>query len=92
MDQGLVERAQRGDREAYERLARASADRLYAVAYQITRDADAADNAVQQAYWARNGDPRQAVSPDTPMSLSSEDFFAGRDPALEAALEGLTAP
>lgn len=49
MDQGLVERAQRGDREAYERLARASADRLYAVAYQITRDADAADEAVQQA-------------------------------------------
>lgn len=48
MDQDLVERAQRGDRDAYERLARASADRLYAVAYQIARDPDAADDAVQQ--------------------------------------------
>jgi RNA polymerase sigma-70 factor (ECF subfamily) len=52
VDQGLVEQAQRGDREAYERLARASADRLYAVAYQITRDADQADDAVQQALVA----------------------------------------
>lgn len=52
MDQGLVERAQRGDREAYERLARASADRMYAIAYQITRDPDRADDAVQQALVA----------------------------------------
>jgi RNA polymerase sigma-70 factor (ECF subfamily) len=49
VDQALVERARGGDREAYERLARASADRLYAVAYQITRDPDRADDAVQQA-------------------------------------------
>lgn len=49
MDQALVERAQGGDREAYEQLARASVDRLYAVAVQITRDPDRADDAVQQA-------------------------------------------
>ena len=49
MDQALVEMAQSGDRDAYEQLARVSADRLYAVAYQITRDADRADDAVQQA-------------------------------------------
>lgn len=49
MDQRLVERARDGDRDAYEELARASADRLYAIAYQITRDADRADDAVQQA-------------------------------------------
>jgi RNA polymerase sigma-70 factor (ECF subfamily) len=49
VDQALVERARDGDRDAYERLARASADRLYAIAYQITRDADRADDAVQQA-------------------------------------------
>lgn len=49
MDQALVERAQGGDRDAYEQLARASVDRLFAVAYQITRDADRADDAVQQA-------------------------------------------
>ena len=49
MDQELVGRARRGDREAYEALARASADRLYAIAWQITRDRDRADDAVQQA-------------------------------------------
>jgi len=52
VDLRLVERARSGDREAYEELARGSADRLYAVAYQITRDADRADDAVQQALVA----------------------------------------
>ena len=52
MDQALVERARRGDRDAYEALARASVDRLYAIAYQITRDPDRADDAVQQALVA----------------------------------------
>ena len=52
MDQRLVERARDGDRDAYEELARASADRMYAIAYQITRDADRADDAVQQALVA----------------------------------------
>lgn len=52
MDEALVERARSGDREAYEALARASADRLYAIAYQITRDPDRADEAVQQALVA----------------------------------------
>ena len=41
---------------------------------------------------SHNGDPRPEVAPDIPMSLSSSDFFAGRDPVLDAALEGLTAP
>jgi RNA polymerase sigma-70 factor, ECF subfamily len=49
VDLELVERAQGGDREAYELLARASVDRLYAIAFQITRDPDRADDAVQQA-------------------------------------------
>ncbi len=49
MDRSLVERAQHGDRDAYERLARASAERMYTVAYQIARDHDRADDAVQQA-------------------------------------------
>jgi RNA polymerase sigma-70 factor (ECF subfamily) len=52
VDLRLVERARSGDREAYEELARGSADRLHAVAYQITRDADRADDAVQQALVA----------------------------------------
>ena len=52
MDQRLVDRARSGDRDAYEALARDCADRLYAVAYQITRDADRAADATQQALVA----------------------------------------
>lgn len=48
MDRQLVERAQRGDRDAYEALARASAPRLYRTARRIVRDADGAEDAVQQ--------------------------------------------
>lgn len=48
MDRQLVERAQRGDRHAYEALARASAPRLYRTAQRIVRDADGAEDAVQQ--------------------------------------------
>jgi RNA polymerase sigma-70 factor (ECF subfamily) len=44
----LVERAQRGDRDAYEILARAAARRLFLIASRILRDADAAEDAVQQ--------------------------------------------
>ena len=40
--------------------------------------------------WDHNGDPRPAVAPDIPMKLSSVDFFAGRDPVLDAALAGLS--
>ena len=35
-----------------------------------------------------NGDTRMAIEPDVPIALSSVDFFAGRDPALETALAG----
>lgn len=52
MDRELVERAQRGDRDAYEGLARASARRLYVTAYRIVRDTDRADDAVQQTLVA----------------------------------------
>ena len=48
MDRQTVERAQRGDRDAYEALARASAARLYRTAHRIVRDADRAEDAVQQ--------------------------------------------
>ena len=48
MDRRLVEQARDGDREAYEALARASVSRLYRTAYRIVRDADRADDAVQQ--------------------------------------------
>jgi RNA polymerase sigma-70 factor (ECF subfamily) len=52
MERELVERARRGDREAYEVLARSSARRLYLVAHRILRDADPAEDAVQQTLVA----------------------------------------
>ncbi|MEO8273208.1 MAG: sigma-70 family RNA polymerase sigma factor [Chloroflexota bacterium] len=52
MDRKLVEEARHGDRDAYEALARAAAPRLYATAYRIVRDADLADEAVQQTLVA----------------------------------------
>ena len=48
VDRDLIERAQQGDRDAYEALARASASRLYATAHRIVPDTDRADDAVQQ--------------------------------------------
>jgi RNA polymerase sigma-70 factor, ECF subfamily len=52
VERALVERARRGDREAYERLARDSARPLYLVAHRILRDTDAAEDAVQQTLVA----------------------------------------
>ncbi len=47
MDRSLVEQAQRGDREAFTRLAFDLSDRLFAVAHRILRDFDAAGDALQ---------------------------------------------
>lgn len=44
---------------------------------------------ISNLYW-QDSDPtddRQWIYPDVPVSLSSEDYFGGRDPVLEAALE-----
>ena len=49
MDRSIVERAQRGEREAYEALVRAASRRLYLTAHRIVRDADLADDATQAA-------------------------------------------
>jgi hypothetical protein len=35
----------------------------------------------------RNGDPRDSIPPDVPMKLASADFFAGKDPVLDAVLD-----
>ncbi len=48
MERELVERAQRGDQEAFTALVNLVADRLYAVAFRILRDADRAEEALQQ--------------------------------------------
>jgi RNA polymerase sigma factor (sigma-70 family) len=49
MQAGLVERAQKGDQDAFAQLAAASIDRCYAVAYRILRDMHLAQDATQQA-------------------------------------------
>jgi RNA polymerase sigma-70 factor (ECF subfamily) len=48
----LVVRAAAGDREAFAALVRSVADRLFAVAWRVIRDADAAEDAVQAALIA----------------------------------------
>jgi RNA polymerase sigma-70 factor, ECF subfamily len=48
MTRDLVDRAQRGDREAFEELARLVATRLFATATLILRDADLASDVVQE--------------------------------------------
>jgi len=45
----IVERAMRGEREAFGELVNATSDRMYAVATRILRDADLAEDAVQGA-------------------------------------------
>jgi RNA polymerase sigma-70 factor (ECF subfamily) len=45
----LVERAKRGDRDAFASIAAASADGCYALAYRILRDPHRAQDAAQQA-------------------------------------------
>ncbi len=49
VDQGLVARAQGGDRDAFERVVNVSFDRCHAVAMRLLRDSQLAEDAVQQA-------------------------------------------
>lgn len=49
MQVGLVERAQRGDRDAFAAIAASVIDGCYSVAYAVLRDADLAHDAVQVA-------------------------------------------
>lgn len=48
MQRSLVEQAAAGDQRAFESLVRLSANRLFAVAYRITRDHHHAEDALQQ--------------------------------------------
>lgn len=64
MDTDAVQRAQRGDRDAYEQLARSSARRLFAVASRILRDTDSAEDAVQQTLVAMWRDLPTLRDPD----------------------------
>jgi RNA polymerase sigma-70 factor, ECF subfamily len=52
VNRSLVERAQRGDRQAFAQLAADASDRLFAIAVRILRDPDAAGDALQAALVA----------------------------------------
>jgi RNA polymerase sigma-70 factor (ECF subfamily) len=56
VDRDLVERARKGDREAFAVLVHQVSDSLYAVAYRILRDTGSAEDALQNALvlaWRR---------------------------------------
>jgi RNA polymerase sigma factor (sigma-70 family) len=64
MQRHVVERARAGDHDAFTELARAAADRLYAIATLILRDGDRAQDAVQEALIAAWSDVRALRDPD----------------------------
>lgn len=64
MDRALIELAQRGDRDAYERIAAEAADGLFRLAHRIVRDLDRAEDAVQQALVAIWTDLPELRDPD----------------------------
>ena len=49
MDRDLVERARRGDRDAFATLVHQASDGLYAIAFRILRDTGLAEDALQNA-------------------------------------------
>jgi RNA polymerase sigma factor (sigma-70 family) len=64
MQRDLVLRAKGGDLEAFAQLAKASAPRLKGVAYLILRDADRAEDALQDAFLLAWRDLRALRDPD----------------------------
>ena len=64
MQRDLVERAQRGDQEAFSRLADAVIGRLYNLAQLMLGDGDLVEDAVQEALIAAWRDLRGLRDPD----------------------------
>ena len=64
MHAALVEQAKRGDREAFDSLARLTGDRCMAIAFRILRDFDLADDAVQSALLTAWRELRALRAPD----------------------------
>ena len=63
MDRELIDRAKRGDKEAFAALVLRYGDRLHGVAYRILRDTGRAEDAVQEAFllaWREIGRLRDA--------------------------------
>jgi RNA polymerase sigma-70 factor (ECF subfamily) len=64
VDRVLVQAARDGDQEAYTDLVRARLDRLFAIAQRILRDADQAEDALQDALVIAWRDLRGLRDPD----------------------------
>ena len=64
MHRALVDRAQQGDGEAFDALARVVGDRCMAIACRILRDADLAEDAVQAALITAWRELRTLRDPD----------------------------
>lgn len=64
MQRALVDRAKRGDEEAFDALARVVGDRCMAIAYRILRDADLAEDAAQAALITAWRELRTLRDPD----------------------------
>jgi hypothetical protein len=49
--------------------------------------------AVSTRWWqfADPDEPRLTIEPDVEVPVTTDDYFAGRDPALDAALEAIGA-
>jgi RNA polymerase sigma-70 factor (ECF subfamily) len=86
LDIDLVERARHGDREAFAVLAAGSVDRLYAIARVTLRDADRAEDAVQECLvrcWRdlpslRDADRFEAWQRRLLMHAITDEFRRGR--------------
>ncbi len=63
-DRTLVEAAQRGDQSAFVDLVRSTGDKYFALAYRILRDADRAEDALQDALVIAWRDLRTLRDPD----------------------------
>jgi RNA polymerase sigma-70 factor (ECF subfamily) len=64
VQRALVEQAKRGDREAFDALARTTGDRCLAIAFRILRDVDLAEDAVQTALITAWRELRTLRDPD----------------------------
>ena len=64
MDRDLIDRAKRGDREAFETVVRQVGDRCMGIAFRILRDADLAHDAVQAALITAWCELRSLHDPD----------------------------
>ena len=96
----LVERAQRGDHEAFDALASAAYHRLYAIARRILRDGYAAEDAVQDTLvraWRdlrslRDSDRFDAWLHRLLVRACSDQVRHRRGPALAISVDSIDRP